>query len=404
RLGHERIDTTQIYTPVHIDALREVHTRCHPHGKIGPDRDMHGTLTAPENPEPQPDGDFAFHETAEGLNAAAMVTACEQAPRISARQAVMAPPPRPQDPPDDDPPAGDAPKSPAPPPKPPSGGFFHNSLPTNDSKEKDPLPKTMGVTDYTYRWYDPLTGRWPSRDPIEELGGMNIYGFVENKGILLWDTLGLMTPHGWGPPLTSADEWTCETARKFLEDKEKVWEKTYPAASKILQRFLQGDSNPHDFSHDQDFVDNVITEGEGKICGRIQNEVCKDSKQGAKTIELDEVEIRWNPGIAGWNAMFYSYGGARLSVKGIAIVGRAQIWRGNFDVTLTDTYIFLGHNTIKGAVSNVLGPAYRASRFLQENCKGNNPAAAFTHTTSFSIECSGCCATAPVPYEGNGFY
>jgi hypothetical protein len=104
-----------------------------------------------------------------------MVTVCEQAPRVSAPEAVMARPSRPKIPPEDDPPAGNAPKSPAPPPKPPSGGFFLNSLPTNDSTEKDPLPKTTGVTDYTYRYYDPVTGRWPSRDPIEEEGGINMY-------------------------------------------------------------------------------------------------------------------------------------------------------------------------------------------------------------------------------------
>jgi RHS repeat-associated protein len=121
-----------------------------------------------------------------------MVTACEQAPRVSAQKAVMTRPTRPQDPPEDDPPAGNAPKSPAPPPKPPTGGFSPNSLPTNDSTEKDPLPKTMGVTYYTYRWYDPLTGRWPSRDPIEEDGGANMYGFVSNNGVNSWDVLGLI--------------------------------------------------------------------------------------------------------------------------------------------------------------------------------------------------------------------
>jgi uncharacterized protein RhaS with RHS repeats len=48
----------------------------------------------------------------------------------------------------------------------------------------------MDVTDYGYRYYDPLTGRWPSRDPIEEEGGVNLYGFVGNDGIGKVDVLG----------------------------------------------------------------------------------------------------------------------------------------------------------------------------------------------------------------------
>jgi RHS repeat-associated protein len=47
------------------------------------------------------------------------------------------------------------------------------------------------VTYYGYRWYDPVTGRWPSRDPIEEEGGINLYGFVGNNGINRIDLLGL---------------------------------------------------------------------------------------------------------------------------------------------------------------------------------------------------------------------
>jgi hypothetical protein len=49
----------------------------------------------------------------------------------------------------------------------------------------------MGVTYYTYRWYDPVTGRWPSRDPIQERGGLNLYAFVGNDGVNAWDLLGL---------------------------------------------------------------------------------------------------------------------------------------------------------------------------------------------------------------------
>jgi hypothetical protein len=64
-------------------------------------------------------------------------------------------------------------------------------LPTNESTEEPPPPKTTGVTFYTYRWYDPQTGRWPSRDPIEEEGGINLYGFVGNDGINYVDLVGL---------------------------------------------------------------------------------------------------------------------------------------------------------------------------------------------------------------------
>jgi RHS repeat-associated protein len=43
---------------------------------------------------------------------------------------------------------------------------------------------------YGYRYYDPITGRWPSRDPIEERGGVNLYGFVGNNGVNRMDILG----------------------------------------------------------------------------------------------------------------------------------------------------------------------------------------------------------------------
>jgi RHS repeat-associated protein len=44
---------------------------------------------------------------------------------------------------------------------------------------------------YGYRYFDPVTGRWPSRDPIGERGGVNLYGFVANDGLTKVDRLGL---------------------------------------------------------------------------------------------------------------------------------------------------------------------------------------------------------------------
>jgi RHS repeat-associated protein len=46
---------------------------------------------------------------------------------------------------------------------------------------------------YAYRFYDPVTGRWPSRDPIGEKGGVNLYGFIENIPISNIDIWGLLT-------------------------------------------------------------------------------------------------------------------------------------------------------------------------------------------------------------------
>ena len=46
------------------------------------------------------------------------------------------------------------------------------------------------VSYYGYRYYTPQTGRWINRDPMEEKGGINLYGFVENDGVNLVDPDG----------------------------------------------------------------------------------------------------------------------------------------------------------------------------------------------------------------------
>lgn len=41
-----------------------------------------------------------------------------------------------------------------------------------------------------YRAYSPTIGRWLSRDPIGERGGLNLYGYVLNNPVDLWDPTG----------------------------------------------------------------------------------------------------------------------------------------------------------------------------------------------------------------------
>jgi hypothetical protein len=40
-------------------------------------------------------------------------------------------------------------------------------------------------------FYNPSTGKWPNRDPIEEKGGLNHYAFVKNEPTARIDRLGL---------------------------------------------------------------------------------------------------------------------------------------------------------------------------------------------------------------------
>jgi len=76
--------------------------------------------------------------------------------------------------------------------RPAKSGYSGKPLATKVLHHRNPKPKTMGVTHYGYRYYDPLTGRWPSRDPIEEEGGINLYGFVGNDGMNYTDYRGLI--------------------------------------------------------------------------------------------------------------------------------------------------------------------------------------------------------------------
>jgi RHS repeat-associated protein len=48
-----------------------------------------------------------------------------------------------------------------------------------------------GLSYYGLRFYNPPLGRWLSRDPIGDAGGINQYGFVKNRPVSRFDVLGL---------------------------------------------------------------------------------------------------------------------------------------------------------------------------------------------------------------------
>ena len=72
---------------------------------------------------------------------------------------------------------------------------------------------------YGYRYYDPATGRWPSRDPIGERGGVNLYGFVANSTVNGIDLLGkLMKQYAAGSAIPKGVEnWKHDPTMRNME-------------------------------------------------------------------------------------------------------------------------------------------------------------------------------------------
>ena len=66
---------------------------------------------------------------------------------------------------------------------------------------------------YNYRHYSPSLGRFLSRDPIEEQGGLNLYALVKNAPIFKLDKLGrsMIAPGAgvWYPDRTLPSPYTC---------------------------------------------------------------------------------------------------------------------------------------------------------------------------------------------------
>jgi RHS repeat-associated protein len=184
-LGHARLETTQIYTHVNIEALRQIHTRCHPHGQLPPEEKTHPPeeTSSPisQNPlMPPPMTNVAERKIKEATTASNRCMS--PVPTVEKTS-----PPQDELPPEED--GGTtAPKTPTTPPQNGPSTAFHQTPTTPKPSKINDFPELVAY--YGYRYYDPLTGRWPSRDPIQEKGGLNLYGFVGNDAILHIDFLG----------------------------------------------------------------------------------------------------------------------------------------------------------------------------------------------------------------------
>jgi len=105
-----------------------------------------------------------------------------------------------------------------------------------DAAEKNAVRFSSKYTDaesgllyYGYRYLDPSTGRWPSRDPIGEDGGQNLYAFVGNEPVAGFDKLG-QKKACCGDVQYYPDRQCCCSEGAFRPDSNKVLLKTLRGA------------------------------------------------------------------------------------------------------------------------------------------------------------------------------
>jgi len=77
-----------------------------------------------------------------------------------------------------------------------------------------------GLVYFNYRYYSPELGRWLSRDPIAEQGGLNLYAMVGNNSVNWWDYLGLTS---WSDKTKGSDKTYRELYREYVDDFFKNW-------------------------------------------------------------------------------------------------------------------------------------------------------------------------------------
>jgi RHS repeat-associated protein len=77
-----------------------------------------------------------------------------------------------------------------------------------------------GWYNYGYRYYLPKLGRWPSRDPIEEIDFCNLYLFIYNIPTTVWDYFGLASCSELEK--VHADESCCREKRKGRSKMQEI--------------------------------------------------------------------------------------------------------------------------------------------------------------------------------------
>jgi RHS repeat-associated protein len=97
-----------------------------------------------------------------------------------------------------------------------------------------------GLSVAWYRAYDARAGRWLSRDPLGEFGGLNLYAYVENNPLNRFDPLGLQgcPVHNTTKPLKMMGKQMgkdVQTAQEIADNTTKAAKYVDDVAEQVLQ-------------------------------------------------------------------------------------------------------------------------------------------------------------------------
>jgi RHS repeat-associated protein len=182
---------------------------------------------------------------------------------------------------------------------------FGNTVVNTDLTERfsyrfstKPLDFETGLYYYTYRYYDPRTGRWASRDPIGEDGGVNLYGFVYSDPISLIDDLGGQV---WAFGGIRSGFW--QTNQNYVRDRlHESDQRIVPANTENSDPGAELHNDPS--TSDKAFLPGLIPFAETQLDGEAKRkaaeavepgEFCKPCSQRKTKIALIMVAPKRNP-------------------------------------------------------------------------------------------------------------
>ncbi len=193
-----------------------------------------------------------------------------------------------------------------------------------------------GLVYYGYRFYSPSLMRWLSRDPLEEEGGLNLYGFCGNAAVDRFDpyglAIGLPTTLGLPGSLLAqhgADLFWLTVAEYYFRHQMNA-----PISADMLELSMSGivGSGEYVFPSNGQLANAIKLSPEYK---KIIDDIAEKQDPGNKHYYRPNLSTDFNT-----HDLISAVGKAKIKVEGDICKSKDGSARLNLDVTVSDTYNF----------------------------------------------------------------